>query len=498
MSETTLLLAPDWWATVPAPDLAALLEQVAPLRRENAALCAENAALRVEKAALQERVRELEAQLGQNSANSSRPPSSDPPQAPVHPKAPPFGRKRGGQPGHRGAYRGLLPVEQVDEIVAVVPERCRHCEQPFPETAARRRARVWRHQVVELLPLAVRVTEYQMAAGRCPACGKHTRASLPPGVPRRPFGARLTAVVALLSGRYRLSRREVRQLLQDLWAVRVSLGAVVRQEQVQSAALAPVVEEARAAVQHAEVVNMDETGWRQEQQRAWLWTVVTATLTVFRIDRRRSGAAVEALLGAEFTGVVGSDRWSAYSRFAAERRALCHAHLKRDFQALVDRGGDAEPIGRWGLAEIERLFALWHRFRAGEFDRKALQRRLIPLQARLGRLLRRGQKNPDGKAAGLCRQLQKWWAALWTFARVDGVEPTNNVAERALRPAVLWRKGSFGSDSEGGSRFAERLLTVVATCRQQGRPLLDFLAAAAEAALQGTAAPSLLPAGRGA
>ena len=158
---------------------------------------------------------------------------------------------------------------------------------------------------------------------RCPACGKRTRADLPAGVPRRPFGARLTAVVALLSGRYRLSRREVRQLLQDLWAVRVSLGAVVRQEQAQSAALAPVVEEARAAVQQAAVVNMDETGWRQEQQRAWLWTVVTAELTVFRIDRSRGGAVVEALLGAEFAGVVGSDRWSAYSRFPAERRALC-------------------------------------------------------------------------------------------------------------------------------------------------------------------------------
>src|SRR3954463_9903703 len=195
---------------------------------------------------LQARVCELEARLGQDSSNSSRPPSSEPPQAPVRPKPPPSGRKRGGQPGHRGACRGLLPVEQVDEVVVVVPEACRHCEQPLPELTGRHHARVWRHQVVELLPLAVRVTEYQMAVRRCPACGKHTRADLPPGVPRRPFGTRLTAVVALLSGRYRLSRREVRQLLQDLWAVRVSLGAVVRQEQAQSAALAPVVEEARA------------------------------------------------------------------------------------------------------------------------------------------------------------------------------------------------------------------------------------------------------------
>jgi transposase len=486
MIQTTLPRAPEFWDTMPAPDQAPLLEQLTTLRLENAALRAQNAAL-------QQRIRELEARLGQNSSNSSRPPSSDPPQALAKRRPPSPGRKRGGQPGHRGTCRALLPVEQVDEIVAVVPEQCRDCEQPFPETTARRRARVWRHQVVELLPLAVRVTEYQMAVRHCTHCGKRTRAELPPGVPRRPFGARLTAVIALLSGRYRLSRREVRQLLQDLWEVRVSLGAVLRQEQAQSAALMPIVDEARAAVRQASVVNMDETGWRQERKRAWLWTVVTAEVTVFQIDRSRGGAVVDALLGSTFTGVVGSDRWSAYSRFPAERRALCHAHLKRAFQALVDRGGEAAPIGRWGLAETERLFALWHRFRTGEFGRQELRRRLIPLQARLGRLLRRGQENPDRKAGGLCRELTKWWPALWTFARVEGIEPTNNGAERALRPAVLWRKGCFGSDSEAGSRFAERLLTVAATCRQQGRSLVDFLVAAGEAALQATAPPSLLP-----
>ncbi len=483
---------------------ASVLEQLATLRQENAALRTENAALRAENAALQgetallhKRIRELEARLGQTSANSSRPPSLDPPEGPARPKAPPSGRKRGGQPGHRGMHRALLPVEQVDEVIVVVPEDCRHCQQPFPEATGYRRGPIWRHQVVELLPLAVRVTEYQMVRRRCAQCGKRTRAELPAGVPRRPFGVRLTAVIALLSGRYRLSRREVRQLLQDLWAVRVSLGAVVRQEQALSAALAPVVEEARAAVAEAAVVNMDETGWRQDQQRAWLWAVVAATLTVFHIDLSRGGGAVEALLGSEFDGVVGSDRWSAYSRFPAERRALCHAHLKRDFQGLVDRGGEAEPTGRRGLAEIERLFALWHGFRAGEFDRQGLQRRLIPLQARLGRLLRRGQDNPDRKAAALCRQLHRWWPALWTFARMEGVEPTNNAAERALRPAVLWRKGSFGCDSEAGSRFAERLLTVAATCRQQGLGLLEILVVAGEAALRGTAPPSLIPARQG-
>ena len=247
-------------------------------------------------------------------------------------------------------------------------------------------------------------------------------------------------------------------------------------------------------MQQAPVVNMDETGWRHARQRAWLWTVVTADLTVFSIDRSRGGAAIGALLGSEFAGVIGSDRWSAYNRFPAERRALCWVHLKRDFQGLVDRGGEAATIGRWGLSEIERLFALWYCFQAGEFDRPELLYRLVPLQARMGRLLRRGQENADRKAAALCRELTKWWPALWTFARVEGVEPTNNGAERVLRPAVLWRKGSFGSDSAAGSRFAERLLTVGASCRQQGRRVLDFLVAAGEAALRGCPPPSLLPA----
>src|ERR687883_1782384 len=184
MFEMPLPLAPDRRVRIPAPDPAPLLEELATLRLQNAALRAENAAL-------QDRIRELEARLGQNSSNSSRPPSSDPPHGLRRPKASPTGRKRGGQPGHRGAFRALLPVEQVDEIVVLEPERCRHCGQPFPGTATGRRGRAWRHQVVELLPLAVRVTEYQMLVRRCPNCKKRTRAELPAGVPRRPFGARL-------------------------------------------------------------------------------------------------------------------------------------------------------------------------------------------------------------------------------------------------------------------------------------------------------------------
>jgi transposase len=275
-AETPPPLPPDTWDALPS---------AVPLLIQG--LQAQASTLRTEVAALQARVRDLESRLGQDSSNSSRPPSSDPPHATKKRQASPTRRKRGGQPGHPGTFRSLLPVEQVDEVVVVVPEHCRHCQHAFPSAPPRRQSRVWRQQVVELLPLAVRVTEYQMHVRRCPTCGRRTRASLPVGVALRRFGPRLTAVVALLSGRYRLSRREVQQVLVDLWEVKLALGTVLRQERVQSVALAPVVEEVRRALHQADVVNMDETGWRQEQKRAWLWTAATANLTVFLVDRSR-------------------------------------------------------------------------------------------------------------------------------------------------------------------------------------------------------------------
>ncbi len=297
----------------------------------------ENAALRAQNADLQEQDREPEARLSQNSSDSSRPPSLDPPHVPLKRRPGPSVRNRGGRLRHRGAFRALLSVEQVDQLVAAVPKRCRHCGPPFPETAPRRRSRVWRHQVVEFLPLAVQVIKYQMSVRRCLDCGKRTRADLPAGVPRRPFGARLTAVIALLSGRYRLSRREVRQ------------------EQAESAALAPVVEEARPAVQQAAIVNMNETGW-QQQRRAWLWTAVTAELTMFCIDRSWGGAAVEALLGPAFTGVVGSDHlWRTDVRdprlvqrvsapYMNPNDTFDRAALATDCQWLRHQGGLAEDV----------------------------------------------------------------------------------------------------------------------------------------------------------
>ena len=440
---------------------------------------------------LEARVQGLEARLGQNSQNSSRPPSADPPgfQRPKRDSGP-SGRQRGGQPGHPGRHRILYPEAQVDEVVELRPSQCGYCGTTLE--GAVEGEKQWRHQVVELPEVKPQVTEYRLHSRRCPDCGQRTRAPWPVGVPRHCRGPRLQATAALLTGRYRLSRREAQQLLGDLYQVEFSLGSWSQLEAATARALAPVVEEVAQEVQAAGVVNLDETGWREENRKAWLWTGVAPQVSLFRVEASRSGAVVEKLLGEDFSGVAGSDRYGAYQRIPLQQRALCLAHIKGNFQALVDRGGAGARVGRWGLRELGRVFALWRQFRGGVIDRQGLRAGLQPIKARFAKLLDYGLWGEDHQAETLCWQLKERWEALWTFARVTGVEPTNNAAERALRPAVLWRKGSFGTQSQRGSRFAEEMLTVAASCRQQGRHLLSFLVEVCKAALLGKSPPSLV------
>ena len=456
--------------------------------------------LRAENAALRARVRELEARLGQDSSNSSRPPSSDPPQvrgAKRRPPAPPTGRTRGAQPGHPRHQRLLLPPERVDQVVDHWPPTCAGCQGLLAERtgpASRPAADFVAHQVTDLPPVRAHVTEHRLHRLACPACGVQTRAALPPEVPVGAFGPRVQAVVALLSGRYRLSRREVADVCGTLLDAPLCVGSVDGLCQATAQALAAPVEALAATLPSAPVVHADETSWRQAGQGRWLWVVVTALATVFTVATSRGSGVVKGLLGATFAGTLVSDRWSAYAWVDVAFRQVCWAHLARDFQALVDRGGAATPVGTTALALMRDLFTLWHQFRGGALDRAGLQEQARPVQDAFGRLLETGAHGPDPKAAGLCRALDRLWPALWTFLEVDGVEPTNNAAERALRPAVLWRKGSLGTQSDGGARFVERLLTVTATCRQQRRSVLDYLTAACTAAQRGLPAPSLLPA----
>lgn len=444
-------------------------------------------------ARLAARVAELEARLGQTSSNSSRPPSSDPPRAQPSPKPTSGQRRPGGQPGHRGAFRVLVPAAQVTHLRRTVPAACDRCgtalgREPGPDDPPDRR-----HQVVEVLPIQVEVTEHQVAARRCGACGHLTRAAWPAGVPQGVVGPRLATTLALLTGRYRLSKREAAACLADLFGVDLAVGTVSAVEQQVSAVLAPVVAEARAAVPAAPVVNMDETSWRQGRKRAWLWTAVTAVVTVFHIDPSRGSQVVRALLGPDWGGIVGSDRYAAYRWLGVDGRQVCWAHLRRDFQKVVDWGPGPRPVGERLLACHTQVFELWHRFRANELDRTELERAISRVAAELQAVLACGAATGHPVAQSLCRELLAVWPALWTFVVVEGVEPTNNAAEQALRPAVLWRKGSFGTHSADGSRFVERMLTVTTTCRQQGRRAADFLVEALTAAHHRQPHPSLLP-----
>jgi transposase len=320
-----------------------------------------------------------------------------------------------------------------------------------------------------------------------------TQAPLPEGVPRRAFGPRLQALVAVLSGAYRLSKRNIQHLLADCWGVELALGSISALERATSEALQEPVAEARRFVQQQPVAHLDETGWREANRRAWLWTAVTQGVTIFLIRYSRGSQVAKELLGEGFAGIVGSDRWSGYRWIPTKHRQLCWAHLIREFRQMAEAGGSAAGLGEaLGLC-ARQLFHWWHRVRDGTLQRSSFCVYAAQLRGEIRALLREGAMCNDPKGAALCRSLLQHEPALWTFIHREGVEPTNNLAERALRPVVLWRKGSFGTQSRAGSDFVERMLTVVATLRQQQRNVLDYVTTSCDAALHHQPAPSLLP-----
>ena len=466
------LLPPEIWERIP-PEAQAYIR-----------------ALEARVARLEATVQQVRAQLQQDSRTSSRPPSSDSPQALAkRPRREPPGRRPGGQPGHPGHTRVLVPVEEIDVVVPVKPERCSHCQHPLQGEDSQPQ----RHQVTEIPPVKPVVTEYQLHQLVCPVCDEATRAELPPGVPTGGFGPRVQATTALCTGTYHLSKRTTQELLDDLFGVELGLGTIAHLEQATTQAVAEAVAEARASVQIQPVAYADETGWREGRQRAWLWTVVTPLVTVFVVRRSRSGQVARELLGQDFWGWLVTDRWSGYIWYPTWRRQLCWAHLLRDIDAMIARGGRSAEIGEALRAQARQMFHWWHRVRDGTLTQASFRTYMQPVRREVERLLEVGQTCGVPKTEGTCRDIFKLRQALWTFVRHAEVEPTNNAAERAIRPGVLWRKGSFGTHSPEGSRFVEALMTVVATLKQQHRNVLHYLTAACEATLRGDPAPSLLP-----
>jgi transposase len=381
-------------------------------------------------------------------------------------------------------------VEDVDEVGVLKPAQCSGCHAPLsgddPTPV--------RPQVIELPPIKPVSTEYQWHQLVCPVCGETTRAPWPAGVPSGTYGPRVHATVALCTGSYRLSKRTTQQVMDDLFGVPMSVGTISQSEKATTEVLAGPVEEARAAVEAQAVAHVEETSGWQGSKRAWLWGAVTSLVTVFVVRRSRGGQVARELLGERFAGILVTDRYRAYNWYPVRWRQLCWSHLLRDFEAIRGRGGASEEIGAALLAQAHQMFPWWHRVRDGTLQRSTFRSYMSPLRREVERLLDAGSRCGMPPTEGTCRDIVKRREALWTFVQVEGVEPTNNTAERAIRPGVQRRKISFGTQSEAGSRFVESMMTVVATLKHQQRNVLEYLTAAHEAALHGAAALSLLPA----
>jgi len=432
------------------------------------------AKLEAEVAELKLLVRELQARLNQDATNSSLPPSANPPHGRKPVRKQKTGRKPGGQPGHVAHLRERLPPERLQQVIPFVPTACHACGTALAQQAGPADPEPTWHQFVELPPMAAKVTEYQGHARTCPACGEMTRAAIPEEIRAHTFDPRLTAAMSYLSGCQHVSRRGVEEVVETFFEVPVSLGTVSNLEQEMSAALAAPHAEAQEAVQAAAVKHADETGWKEAGQKRWLWVAATANIACFVIAANRGLDGLVALLGEQVQGILCSDRWSVYGRWSTSLRQVCWAHLKRDFQKLVDRGGTAKKYGDLGLGVVQILFHEWHLFRGGG-SREQLQHELQPLQATMHAWLEDGARCADSKTAKFCKNLLTLEPALWTFLTHADVEPTNNHAERVLRPAVLWRKNAFGCHSAAGCRFVERMQTVVQTLRLRKRSVFAFL-----------------------
>ena len=436
------------------------------------------------------RVSELEARLGQNSSNSGKPPSSDTPaERAERPKPKSSGKKRGGQPGHKGHRRELLGADAVTTTEDHFPVKCDACERDLPQKPC---GEPLRHQVVEFPIVKPDVTEHRQHSVRC-TCGHLTRAKLPPGVAPGMCGPRLTAFIALLTGVYHLSRRSAVTLLGDIVGVRMALGTLSESEERVSEALAVSVAQALDHACQAPVKHVDATGWRQGGKARSLWTIATALVTVFAITLDGSRPHLREVLS-RIRGVLVSDRAPQFLFWAMHMRQICWAHLVRKFVAFSeDKRPEVAKLGEHLLLFAQVLFHQWHRVRDGTLSRAAFRRESMALRTSVENLLQRGVDLSLPVVSGSCADILTHREALWTFIDKTGIEPTNNHGERELRAFVLWRKKSFGSQSERGSRFAARVMTAVHTLRKQQRHVLSFLTEAVDAAFQHRASPSLLP-----
>jgi transposase len=435
----------------------------------------------------------------QNSTITSKPPSSDGLAGHQRERGRRVKSRRhsGGQPGHPGHHRELVSVDRVDARVDLIPERCAHCARRLH--ARHEAGDPRRHQVTELPPIAPHITEYRCHRRQCPECGTITLAPLPAAHASH-FGPQLTALVAYLTVVCRMPRLVVQRFLEGALQIPISLGSTQHAWEETSAAVAAPYEELAAALPDEAVVNVDETGHRTNGDKRWLWTFVARTFVVYRIAASRGADVLQTVLGATFAGILGSDRLPSYLTYVVGQRQFCWAHITRNLLSALDVATTpaAKRFCREALALDRRLFRLWHRFRGdpgargSPLTRAELIRKVWPIEKRLFALGERYLHAPNADVRNLAYAFFVHNQHFFTFVYEDGVAPTNNAAERALRTAVQWRKIMFGTRSEQGERAMERLLTIVRTCQLQQLNALVYLTAAIAAHRRRESIPSLV------
>ena len=447
-------------------------------------------------ASQQAELTKLKAQLNTHSTNSSCSPSSDSPRqraeraktrADWQQRTVAYWQKRrqGAQLGHQGHGRTLWPVERVHEVIACYPpSACPHCQGTITAIKLRRRK-----QVFDIVQGQLKVSEYQVYGSRCCQCKTRVRGQLPEAVPAGLLGAHALGIIAALVGNYRLSKREVKMLLDDFFGLVISVGSISNAESLISPALEPAVEEVGQALKGSSYVHADETSHYHQGSQEWLWVATTQELSYFKNFKHRDTASAKDLIGEAYQGIVITDRYGAYNWLPQGQRQYCWAHLIRDFKKLTELGDDT--LSYRLLANCQDLFRYWKRIRAGNAQPHQISGLLRTIK-RLRAHLREGRLLAGTKTGSLCLKLLKDWDSLWHFLRHKQVEPTNNQAERQLRHGVIWRKKCFGTQSERGQRFVERILTCTLTCRQQARSLRAFVSESLKAHWGQGTYPSLL------
>jgi transposase len=434
-------------------------------------LCKRVQFLEIENSQLKIENNQLKERLNNNSSNSSLPPSKDFKQKKKKNNRASSGKKSGGQVGHPGHYRELLPLEKVDSIQKC--EVATHCECGGEIKSSQESVR---HQVYELPRLRLHVTEYQLQKGYCQCCGGKQVAALPKGVTWGITGVRLTAFMSDLISHYHLSRREQQTFLQEYFGFSISLGTVFNKQKRVNHALEAPVSELLSIVKESKSVHADETGHHREGKNQWMWGFISDTAAYFTIQASRGKKVLHSLMG-DFKQIIISDRYAAYNDFPSDRRQLCWAHLKRDFTRLAEKEDKIiSRIGKQLLEYESALFKSWHECKSCRITHDQLLRATMPLRRRIGELLEQGSyTDPTLKAARFCKNLLNHFNALWTFLEMEGVEPTNNHAERSLRPCVIWRKKYFCTRSDYGTEFVARSASINVTCRLQGKSPFKFL-----------------------